>query len=355
MANQELLFPHKTDPQEEITALLDATAIISIYVCNTCGYTHLATTGFQSVYSKSHRKSNGAKCENENLKKYSLGYRFDTDVVQIRFCWPQLKTYEQALSVLYGIMKGTCAYLNVEENDIAGCLQYFYNRDTKSGSFTIILYDKTPGGAGHVKRLNDPTIFEAVLDETKRILENCTCGNEQKDTSCYNCLRSYSNQRVHDILQRRYVLEFLEDFFDENLNSAETYVDYTMERTETRDNENDPCFSEQFELLLKNSEGVLNEKQRFIGLLKDYLFRYPKQLNLVISLYQMNIQKDILQTDYINDIFAYRFEKRLVNDLGINSENAKWAVSAWCTIYGRQVLNKPCDIEFIEMPVQQII
>lgn len=321
----------------------------NFYVCNTCGYTHLAMTGFQSVYQKAHRKSNGAKCENENLKRYSLGYRFDTDVVQIRFCWPQLKTYEQALSVLYGIMKGTCSYLNIEENDIAGCLQYFYNRDTKSGSFTIILYDKTPGGAGHVKRLNDPTVFEAVLNETKRIIEKCSCGNEQKDTSCYNCLRSYSNQRVHDILQRRYVLEFLEDFFDENLNSVDTFVDYSIGKKDAEENENSSCFAEQFELLLKNSESVLNEKQRFIGLLKDYLYGYPKQLNLVISLYQMNIQKDILQTDYINDIFAYRFEKRLVNDIGISSENAKWAVSAWCTIYGKQVLNKPCDIEFIEM------
>ena len=48
-------------------------------------------------------------------------------------------------------------------------------------------------------------------------------------------------------------------------------------------------------------------------------------------------------------IFAYRFEKRLVNDIGISIENAKWAVSAWCAIYGKEVLNKPCDIEFVEM------
>ena len=114
------------------------------------------------------------------------------------------------------------------------------------------------------------------------------------------------------------------------------------------DIENKTCFSEQFELLLKNSELVINEKQRFIGILKDCLCRYPKQLNLVISLYQMNIQKEIAEVDYINDIFAHRFEKRLVEDIGINVEDAKWAVSAWCTIYGKHVLNKPCDVEFVE-------
>ena len=192
----------------------------NFYVCNTCGYTHLANTGFQKIYKKAHKKSNGVNCENENLKRYALGYRFDTDVVQIKFCWPQLKTSEQALSVLYGIMRGTCIYLDIEEKEIAGCVQYFYNEDTKSDSFAIILYDRTPGGAGHVKRLNNSNVFEGVLNEAKLSIERCTCGS---DTSCYNCLRSYSNQRVHDILQRRYVFEFLEDFFNENLDSLEAF------------------------------------------------------------------------------------------------------------------------------------
>ena len=94
---------------------------------------------------------------------------------------------------------------------------------------------------------------------------------------------------------------------------------------------------------------MFNEKQRFIGLLKDYLYSYPKQLNLVISLYQMNIQREISNAEYINDIFAYRFEKRLINDMGISADNAKWAVAAWCAIYGKNVLNKPCDIKYEEL------
>lgn len=321
----------------------------NFYVCDSCGYTHLANTGFQKIMVKSHYRSNGVKCINENLARFSLGYRFDTDVVQIRFCWPSIRSYEQALSLLYGIMKGTCSYLNIEEKDIAGCLQYFFNKDTKSGSYTIILYDKTPGGAGHVKRLNDADVFEAVLFETKRIVENCNCGGEQKDTSCYNCLRSYSNQRVHDILQRRYVLEFLEDFFDDNLSKIDTCsecslgLDININGTEHND------FSNQFEVLLRNSATVISEKQRFIGLLKDYLYKYPKQLNLIIALYQMQIQEDIVHTDYLNDIFAYRFEKRLVNDIGISQENAKWAVAAWCSIYGNRVLGKQCEIDFADL------
>lgn len=38
-----------------------------------------------------------------------------------------------------------------------------------------------------------------------------------KDTSCYSCLRTYSNQRFHNVIQRRYVLDFLDKVFDDSL------------------------------------------------------------------------------------------------------------------------------------------
>ena len=193
----------------------DEMAIINpsnFYICDECGYTYLSTTKFKNTISKSHSRSNGMKCDNSNLKKYALGYRFDTDVIQIRFWWPQITEYPQALSILYGIMKGTCSYLNIEEKDISGCLRYFYNTDMNTGNFSIILYDRTPGGAGHVKRLKDTLVFEEVLKETMNMMKQCNCGGEKMDTSCYHCLRSYANQKVHDMLQRKYVIEFLSKF-----------------------------------------------------------------------------------------------------------------------------------------------
>lgn len=185
----------------------------NFFVCHRCGFTRLSNKAFQSVLLERHHRAGGGWCENDKLKKYSLGYRFETDVIQIRFIYPQINEFNQAFSILYGIMKGTCSYLSIEEKDLAGCLQYFYNQATRNGSFTIVLYDRTPGGAGHVKRLNNADTFENVLKETYRIVNSCTCGGIKMDTSCYNCLRSYSNQKYHDLLQRRYVVEFLEEFF----------------------------------------------------------------------------------------------------------------------------------------------
>ena len=113
---------------------------------------------------------------------------------------------------MYALMRGTCSYLNIEERDIAGCLRYYRLNQTQTGSFAIILYDRTPGGSGHVRNLRDANVFENVLIETKRIITGCNCGGKNADTSCYSCLRSYMNQRVHDKLQRRHVLDFFCDF-----------------------------------------------------------------------------------------------------------------------------------------------
>lgn len=184
----------------------------NFYVCESCGYSELMEKEFTRIKRKKHNKPNGYSCKNDGsniLKRFSLGYRYETDVVQLRFVSPDLIEYDKALSVLYGVILGVCSYLNIEQRDISGCLQYFYNTDTHRPNYSIILYDKTPGGAGHVRRLNDAKVLEGVLNETFNMMNNCDCGGEAKDTSCYSCIRNYYNQKYHDILQRGYVIDFI--------------------------------------------------------------------------------------------------------------------------------------------------
>ena len=321
------------------------------YVCDVCGYTSFSNSGFKKIDPKIHKKSTGVTCNNENLRKYALGYKFDTDVIQIRFCWPQINTYEQAVSILYGIMKGTCAYLCIEENDISGCLRYFYNPIMKTGSYTIVLYDKTPGGAGHVKRLNDANIFEEVLKETRQLIAKCNCGGTLKDTACYSCLKSYSNQKVHDILQRRYVLDFLEDFFDDSLKAAKSCENISDIKYSNDDIQllgmykNKQGFEFEFYDFLIRFQDQITNRQRFIGLMRDILYRYPKQINLISMMYQLQIHDGIKQALVINEVFAYRYKKMLIEELGISEDNADWAAKVWCVIYGKNVLKKPCSLE----------
>lgn len=188
----------------------------NFFVCEQCGYTVLDEKEFKKSKREKHKTPSGYWCKNDGtnkLKKFALGYRFETDVVQLRFLNPDLMDFEKSLSVLHGILRGICNYLNIEQNDISGCVQYFFNTVTHRQNFELVLYDKTPGGAGHVRRLNNEKVLEGVLRESLRLMEQCDCGGEEKDSSCYTCLRGYYNQKYHDILKRRYVIDFINEIF----------------------------------------------------------------------------------------------------------------------------------------------
>lgn len=183
------------------------------YVCEDCGYAEIDKKEKSRYKKKKHERSNGSKCAKESLRKYSLGYRFETDVIKITFLNPGLVEFNQALSVLYGMLRGVSQALNIEESDISGCLVPLYSQEMHSFNYALIIYDSTPGGSGHVRRLQNPIALSTVMKTTLQIMENCTCGGEKKDSSCYSCLRSYYNQSHHDELKRSYVIDFMKSSF----------------------------------------------------------------------------------------------------------------------------------------------
>jgi len=202
-----------TSSNDELAVLNES----NFFICSSCGYGELDNKWNSGVKPNvRHRNSLGYNCQNQTLQRYSLGHRFKTDVVQIQFQSFEFGDYEEALSILYGLLEGISRYLNVERNDISGTLQWYNNPRSGRGNFALILFDSTPGGAGHVRRINEPGALEGVIRETLRLMKACNCGGEQMDTSCYSCIRNYNNQRVHDKLKRRYVVDFLERFGLEN-------------------------------------------------------------------------------------------------------------------------------------------
>ena len=311
----------------------DEMAVINrsnFFVCSTCGYAHLDEKAFKTIIEREHNFSNGGKCPNKYLKKYSLGYRFDTDVIQIQFCWPQITRFEQALSVLYGIMRGVCFSLNIEESDIAGTIQYFHNEVTNTGSYSIVLFDKTPGGAGHVKRLYDETAFMDVMKTTLQLMRSCDCGGEKKDTSCYNCLRSYSNQKYHDQLERRYVIDFLEKFFDEHLEEPVvfTVVDHPDDLEST------------LRRLLVQYGLTIYDTRRFRNQLKNKLTRFHNLGDAVIAVYDAEIIDTIWNNDKLDQELIDFFVRSVSTSTSIGAASIKMAVELWIQIYGRELLGK---------------
>lgn len=182
---------------------------------NNCGYSEVDENQFTGIKKKKHKISSGYPCSNEHLRLFSLGYRFLTDVVRIRFDNYVIEDWEHGLSILYGFLRGACSYLNIEENDISGCLQY----EPVDGrpNYSIVVFDNTPGGAGHAKRLDNEIALYNILTHTLKMMKGCVCGGEVGDSSCYSCLRSYKNQKYHDLLKRKYVIEFVEQILDERM------------------------------------------------------------------------------------------------------------------------------------------
>lgn len=184
------------------------------YICETCGYTVVDEKRFTNLMKKKHPRSSGGRCGSETLKNMALGYRFKTDILTMRFANPEIASWEEALSVLYGLLEGAGKALCVERDDLSGCLKWFFNEETKQANYGFVFYDKTPGGAGHVRRMADPVILRKVFEESLAQMMGCSCGGESMDTSCYSCLRNYYNQKYHDVLQRGYVVRFLESILN---------------------------------------------------------------------------------------------------------------------------------------------
>lgn len=104
---------------------------------------------------------------------------------------------DQYISILYAILEGASTALDISREDISGCV---------TGSNTIILFDDTAGGSGFVKHIYNN--FEKVLRAAmKKVSGTCGCTEE---TSCYGCLRNYSNQYYHDDISRGLAYRYIE-------------------------------------------------------------------------------------------------------------------------------------------------
>ena len=102
---------------------------------------------------------------------------------------------------------------------------------------------------------------------------------------------------------------------------------------------------QDFTNLLRDYPDLLAEKKKFMGLVKDLLPGQPLQANLLLALYELGIHSEIALVSSITNAFAFRFVKQLVDEHGVSRINADWAVSLWCVCYGKDILQKPCEVK----------
>lgn len=198
------------------------------YVCPKCGYAYgildtikdekgkidkkiksqIRDKTEKIIIKSNHKMANDYFCTNHEFERYYLSHVYKTDVVQIEFesniIGIDNTVYDIMYSVLTAILNAISEELQIEREDIGGCVKL------KDNHYELVVYDTVPGGAGNVKRLLDDsgdTLNTVLLSAYNKMINCHNC-----DSSCYNCLRSYSNQRHHDILNKHYVIDFLKPY-----------------------------------------------------------------------------------------------------------------------------------------------
>lgn len=172
------------------------------FMCEECGFAMIDknNVGKENIWHK-HLTYYGQDCGNDKLVSMSLGHKFRTDVAQISI--RGLCDKNKALSALYAILEGISQEFTIERKDIDGLVIR-----NKLGSYDMIIFDNVPGGAGHVKRIMNKEFFISTL---KLALEKVSQECCDENSSCYNCLRNYSNQYYHKKLKRKYAKEAIEE------------------------------------------------------------------------------------------------------------------------------------------------
>lgn len=197
-----------TSPNDELLVMNNN----EFSVCERCGF---ATTG---IIQKDHKNKKNEKCTGTTFGHYKLGHEFRTDVVLLHFDsgWMDMNRIR---TVMYALLKGASIKYDITEDDIDGCISYSNYIEGNPSGFNIILFDSIPGGAGNVKRIADSSEeeFRDYIEKCYEIVKNCTCGNEDGDSSCYSCLRSYRNQYYHQVIKRKYAIEFLGELLGRNM------------------------------------------------------------------------------------------------------------------------------------------
>ncbi|NLL35905.1 MAG: DUF1998 domain-containing protein [Fretibacterium sp.] len=173
-------------------------------VCNICGY---AKEGADTPIGK-HKNEIGRDCPSDKGQPYYLTHEFKTDVAKITFEGVESDQYTVMISTLCAMLEATARVLDVERNDLRGCLYKSKSREEKM-AYSLILYDAVAGGAGHIRRLvtQDGQALSKVITTAYRITEGCDC-----EPSCYKCLRNYYNQKIHNNLNRMEAASFLSGY-----------------------------------------------------------------------------------------------------------------------------------------------
>ena len=108
-----------------------------------------------------------------------------------------------AWSIGTALLEGARRHFELDDDDLDVIVQTAKDADGRSRALEILWVDKILGGSGIIDAMVRE--FQQVARAAVRHLEGHDC-----PASCYRCLRSYRNQRVHGVLNWRLAMPYLQ-------------------------------------------------------------------------------------------------------------------------------------------------
>jgi Lhr-like helicase len=167
--------------------------------------------------------------QNSPQREVALGASLATDVLIAHALQPQTRSYSHCLpdgsrggelvatarraawtSLAFAFRAAAAVKLDVEVPELETGIRYI--RDTGSGLLypEVFLADAIENGAGYVSFLARPDEFADLLRRVEAIVGAWEEEEHGCDTSCYACLRDYTNSGYHPLLDRRLAADVLD-------------------------------------------------------------------------------------------------------------------------------------------------
>jgi len=166
---------------------------------------------------------------NGSERDVALGAALTTDVLIAHALEPQTADYSHCLasgshaaelvatarraawtSLAFAFRTAAAVKLDVEVPELETGIRFI--RDTKSNLLypEIFLADAIENGAGYVSFLAQPAEFDDLLRRVEELMVGWEDGGHPCDTSCYACLRDYTNSNYHPLLDWRLAADALD-------------------------------------------------------------------------------------------------------------------------------------------------
>ena len=173
------------------------------WLCSECGE-RVVPPGETNVRRRGGQKPHRPNCSGIP-RQVLIGHQVKADVLRLNI--PGLERLgiigvSWAWSLVYALIQGAIHLYGIDEGDLEGHVLTYRSEEGEEYPLEILLVDPVIGGSGILEAI--ATHFPSVAQSALEHLKDHDCAR-----SCYRCLRSYRNQRVHGFLDWRLIMPWL--------------------------------------------------------------------------------------------------------------------------------------------------